>query len=203
MIRFIKGILRTSLEGSVIIETPAGIGFRVHIPSGSGLYKLSDGSEVEIYTSMIVKEDSMSLYGFTSKDELELFEMLITVSGIGAKGAMSIMSTLLPRDLKIAIASGDAKTISQAPGVGKKTAERLILELKDKVGSDFDFSSGAAGSQGMPQEAVITRGSVRDNAVEALISLGYSRTEASTMVARVPAEGLTAEEYIRRALISA
>ena len=200
MIRFIKGILRTSLAGSVIIETPSGIGFRVNIPTGSGLYKLSDGSEVEVYTSMVVKEDSMSLYGFTSKDELELFELLITVSGIGAKGAMSIMSTLMPRDLKLAIASGDAKTIAQAQGVGKKTAERLILELKDKVGSEFDFSAGGSAA---PAEAVITRGSVRDNAVEALISLGYSRTEASTMVARVPDEGLTAEEYIRRALVSA
>ena len=110
------------------------------------------------------------------------------------------MSTLVPRDLKLAIASGDSKAIAQAPGVGKKTAERLILELKDKVGSDFDFSGGAATAQ---PEAAITRGSVRDNAVEALVSLGYSRTEASTMVGRVPEEGLTAEEYIRRALISA
>lgn len=199
MIRLVKGLLRSSLEGSVIIETPAGIGFRVNIPGGSGLYKLSEGSQVEVFTSMVVKEDSMSLYGFTSKEELELFELLITVSGIGAKGAMSIMSTLAPRDLKIAIASGDAKSIAQANGVGKKTAERLILELKDKVGSDFDFSSGVAAAH----EAVITRGSVRDNAVEALVSLGYSRTEASTMVGRVPDEGLTAEEYIRRALMSA
>ena len=108
---------------------------KMFIPSGSSFFKMSDGEEAAVYTAMIVKEDDISLYGFDSKDDLVLFEFLITVSGIGAKGAMSIMSTLRADDLRRAIATGDAKTISKANGVGKKMAERLILELKDKIGS--------------------------------------------------------------------
>ena len=181
-----------------MIETPGGIGFRVFIPQGSALYRQSEGQEVELYTSMIVKEDSMSLYGFTEATDLSLFELMLTVSGIGAKGAMSIMSTLPPGELKIAIARGDAKSIARANGIGKKTAERLILELKDKVATGFEDlgEAGDTTETAMP----IQKGSVRDNAVEALLSLGYSRSEATGMIARIQDNDLTLEEYIRLAL---
>ena len=134
MIRYIKGIYSMTFENSIIVETPSGIGFEIFLPAGSPLYRYGEGEEIMVYTSMAVKEDNISLYGFHNREALELFELLITVSGIGAKGAMSILSTLQPTELKRAILFEDAKEISRANGVGKKTAERLILELKDKIG---------------------------------------------------------------------
>ena len=134
MIRYIKGIYSMTFENSIIVETSSGIGFEIFLPVGSPLYRYGEGEEIMVYTSMAVKEDDISLYGFHNREALELFELLITVSGIGAKGAMSILSTLQPTELKRAILFEDAKEISRANGVGKKTAERLILELKDKIG---------------------------------------------------------------------
>ena len=126
MIRFIKGIFHPGLSGSVIIETASGMGFEVNIPANSSLYKNLEGEEVKVYTSMIVREDDVSLYGFSDKENLELFELLITVNGIGAKAGMSIMSALPPSELKRAIAMGDAKAISAANGVGKNCREGHI-----------------------------------------------------------------------------
>ena len=127
MIGYIKGYFHPMPDGSVIVENASGIGFLIHVPAGSALYKEPEGAEVKVYTSMQVREDDISLYGFMSKEDLELFELLITVSGIGAKGAMSIMSALPGSQLKRAIAAGDTASITKAQGIGKKTAERLVL----------------------------------------------------------------------------
>lgn len=194
MIRFIKGMFHPGLSGSVMIETASGMGFEVHIPANSPLYKKLEGETVKVFTSMIVKEDDISLYGFSDKESLELFELLITVSGVGAKAGMSIMSALPPMELKRAIAAGDAKAISAANGVGKKTAERLILELKDKVGS-FDEDGVSADS-----DVYIPVSDERGEAVAALMALGYNRNEATGAVGKVKAEGLTCEDYIKHAL---
>ena len=121
-------------DGTVIIESGSGIGFLVNVPANSHLYKNLEGEDVKVYTHMIVREDDMSLYGFSHKDELELFKLLITVNGVGAKAAMAIMSILPQEELRRAVATGDSKAISAANGIGKKTSERIILELKDKVG---------------------------------------------------------------------
>ena len=193
MIRFIKGIFHPGLSGSVIIETASGMGFEVNIPANSSLYKNLEGEEVKVYTSMIVREDDVSLYGFSDKENLELFELLITVNGIGAKAGMSIMSALPPSELKRAIAMGDAKAISAANGVGKKTAERVILELKDKVGS-FDDDILAE------SDVFVPASDERSEAVAALIALGYTKNEASDAVGKVKKEDLTCEEYIKNAL---
>ena len=193
MIRFIKGILHPGLSGSVIIETASGMGFEVNIPANSSLYKNQEGEEVKVYTSMIVREDDVSLYGFSDKENLELFELLITVNGIGAKAGMSIMSALPPSELKRAIAMGDAKAISAANGVGKKTAERVILELKDKVGS-FDDDILAE------SDVFVPASDERSEAVAALIALGYTKNEAADAVGKVKKEDLTCEEYIKNAL---
>lgn len=193
MIRFIKGIFHPGLKGSVIIETASGMGFEVSIPANSTLYKHLEGEEVKVYTSMIVKEDDVSLYGFSDKENLELFELLITVNGVGAKAGMSIMSVLPPSELKRAIAMGDAKAISAANGVGKKTAERVILELKDKVGS-FDDQSLSGG------EVFIAPNDQRSEAVAALMALGYTKNEAADAVGKVKGDELTCEEYIKNAL---
>lgn len=196
VIRTIRGNVSHADGGSIIIETSSGIGFRVFIPSGSSFFKMSDGEEAAVYTAMIVKEDDISLYGFDSKDDLVLFELLITVSGIGAKGAMSIMSTLRADDLRRAIATGDAKTISKANGVGKKTAERLILELKDKIGS-FE-----AVEEYTVLQDEIEASDEKTEAVYALVSLGYTRNEALAAVSKVKGDGYTVEDYIKQALKS-
>ena len=193
MIRFIKGIFHPGLSGSVIIETASGMGFEVNIPANSSLYKNMEGEEVKVYTSMIVREDDMSLYGFSDRENLELFELLITVNGIGAKAGMSIMSALPPSELKRAIAMGDAKAISAANGVGKKTAERVILELKDKVGS-FDDDVLAESDVFTPA------GDQRSEAVAALMALGYTKNEAAGAVGKVKGDDLTCEDYIKNAL---
>ena len=195
MIGYIKGFLHPLTDGSVIIENASGIGFKIFVPAGSSLYKMPEGTEVKVFTSMQVKEDDISLFGFMEREELELFELLITVNGIGAKGAMSIMSALSVNELRFAIASGDVKSICKANGVGKKIAERLILELKDKMGAFTDV--GDAGAVFVDDDAL---GDDRAEAVSALMALGYTKNEAAAAVGKIKGEGLTVEDYIKQAL---
>ena len=193
MIRSIRGSLYPEMDGSVTVETESGVGLRVFVPANSEIYKRVEGSEVELYTSMMVREDAMNLYGFSNKDERRLFELLITVNGVGAKAGMSIMSTLSPTELKLAIAAGDAKAISAANGIGKKTAERIILELKDKV----EMPTSLPEMEGV---VAATYSDERNEAVNALIALGYSKNEAASAIGSVAENGLTCEEYIKKAL---
>ncbi|TDP50811.1 Holliday junction branch migration protein RuvA [Aminicella lysinilytica] len=194
MIRFIKGKFHPLTDGTAVIESASGVGFLVYLPANSPLYKNLEGDEVKVFTAMIVKEDDVSLYGFDGKEELDLFKLLITVNGVGAKAAMAIMSILPAMELRRAIAGGDVEAIKAASGVGKKTAERVILELKDKVGDFGDLSSVSSGEQSF------SFGSERTEAVSALITLGYSKSEAETAVGRVIDDELPCEEYIKRAL---
>ncbi len=194
MIRFLRGRFYPSTDGTVVIETAGGIGFLVTIPANSPLYKNLEGEEVRIYTLMIVRQDDMSLYGFDTKNELELFRLLITVNGVGAKAGMSIMGLLPEMELRRAIGTGDVKTISQASGVGKKTAERIVLELKDKVG---EFVSVSEFDEGVVQVQINDN---RVEAITALTALGYSRSEAETAVSKVNGDKLSVEEYIKGAL---
>ena len=195
MIRFLKGRFHPQTDGTAVIETAGGVGYLVNLPANSPLYKNLEGEEVRVFTAMLVREDDMSLYGFENQEELDLFKMLISVSGVGAKAGMSIMSILPPGELKRAIATGDTKAISAANGVGKKTAERVILELKDKVG-DYPGAEGVDSTE----PVVIT--SERSEAISALVSLGYSRSEAESAVGKIEAEDLPAEQYIMLALRS-
>lgn len=194
MIRFIKGKFHPQADGTAIIETSGGIGFLVNIAANSPLYKNLEGDDVKVYTLMIVREDDMSLYGFDSKEELDLFKLLITVNGVGAKAAMAIMSVLPAMELRRAIAAGDIESIKAASGVGKKIAERVILELKDKVG-DFGGVESVMGST-----ETFSFNSERSEAVSALIALGYSKSEADTAVGRILDDSLSCEEYIKGAL---
>ena len=203
MIRYIKGIYSMTFENSIIVETASGIGFEIFLPAGSPLYRYGEGEEIMVYTSMAVKEDNISLYGFHNREALELFELLITVRGIGAKGAMSILSTLQPTELKRAILFEDAKEISRANGVGKKTAERLILELKDKIGKmsgAVNDGYGASDLSGSATDALMPASDDRTEAVNALVALGYSKAEAFSAISQVSEDGLTCEEYIKKAL---
>ena len=203
MIQYIKGYYAMTLSGGIVMETPSGIGFEINIPAGSPLYKYGEGEEITVFTAMIVKEDDISLYGFHNMESLDLFRMLITVSGIGAKGAMAIMGSISADELRRAILFEDVKEISKANGIGKKTAERLILELKDKIGKLAGASDTALSTAGMTETALAAEaGDARTEAICALVSLGYSKAEAFSAVAKVPEEGLTGEEYIKRALKS-
>ena len=121
-------------ENSIVVETGSGVGFEIFVHQGSPIYKHSEGDEIKVFTEMIVREDGMSLYGFHNKETLEFFRMLTTVSGIGPKGAMGILGSMPLSELKLAIAMGDVKSISKAQGVGKKTAERLVVELRRAQG---------------------------------------------------------------------
>lgn len=196
MIRYVKGIYSMNINGGIVVETQSGLGLEIFLPLNSPIYKYSEGDTVQIYTSFIVKEDSMTLYGFHNRETLELFEKLLTVSGVGARGAVSVIGTLDADSLKRAIAFGDSKEISRANGIGKKTAERIILELRDKI-SDLDNVLPADLARTASDEE---SSDTRTEAVNALMALGYTRAEAFSAVASVNDEGLSDEEYIRKAL---
>ena len=195
MIRYVKGTYGMNVNGGIVVETQSGIGLEVFLPMNSPIYKYSEGETVMVYTSMIVKEDSMTLYGFHNRESLEIFEKLITVSGVGAKGAMAIVGTLSVEELKRAIAFEDAKEIARANGIGKKTAERIILELKDKMGKLEGEMPVASMSDVSPLSA-----DARTEAISAMVALGYTKAEAFSAVSSVTAEGLSSEEYIKKAL---
>ena len=195
MIRTIRGNYMMYDSGAVVVETAAGIGFRINVTDTSSLLTLREGDEMIVYTYLQVKEDGMSLYGFADPDELKLFEMLITVNGVGPKAGLAIMSLGTPNSIKAAIAGKDAATISQAQGVGKKTAERVILELCDKVSAlPIDGAELAA--------PVIKTAATGDKAeaIVALTTLGYSKKEAEQAIMSVTDEDLSVEEYIKKAL---
>lgn len=185
-----------NIDGGIVIENQSGIGLRVFLPINSPLYKYGEGEAVQVYTSMVVKEDSMALYGFHNRENLEIFEKLLTVSGVGAKAALSILGTFDAEELKRAIAFENAKEIAKANGIGKKTAERIIIDLKDKLGKPQEGGRISAGAE--------TAGNVimdgRTEAINALIALGYTKAEAFGAVSSVNDEGLTSEEYIKKAL---
>lgn len=197
MIRFLRGQYLYYESGAIVIETSGGIGFRVFVSDTSSLLTKREGDELEVYTYMQVKEDGMALYGFADTEGLALFEQLITVKGVGPKAGLAIMSLGTPNQIKTVISGGDAASIAMAPGIGKKTAERVILELKDKVSAlpleGEDLSGGIA-------PAAAPGSGERGEAVIALTTLGYSKKEAESAVASVPDEGLSAEEYVKKSL---
>ena len=175
MYAYIKGELAETNPDHIVIET-GGIGYQVFISGQTFEYLPAVGEEIKVYTYLYLREDAMILYGFLTKDDLELFKLLISVSGIGPKGGLAILSALSADDLRFAVLSGDAKAIAKAPGVGIKTAGRVILDLKDKI-SMSDTAIGreeAAYAEGMEQDG----NSARSEAVEALTALGYSPADA-------------------------
>lgn len=204
MIKFLKGKFHPYSIGSVIVETESGIGFEVFVPSNSQVYRTLEGEDVKLHTEMVVKEDGMTLYGFSDMESLDVFRMLITVNGVGPKAAMSIMSTLSTSQLVLAIAGGDAKSIATSPGVGKKTSERLILELKDKVGK-FAETNGFVDNIGTMEGSTLGTSEISSDddftqALDALISLGYNRSEALGALEKVKNNASSVEDYIRKAL---
>ncbi len=198
MIGYVKGILEEIEEDCVIVDVN-GLGIRILTGGALASQMLASGSEVKIYTYTYVKEDAFQLYGFISKDELSLFKKLITVSGIGPKGAASILSAFSAEDLRYAIYAGDIKTISKAPGIGKKTAERLVLELKDKV--ELDYQADTLLGQLADETGGSTEPNNRKDAIDALTALGYSSMDAAKAVKQAdPNADMDAEDILKAAL---
>lgn len=199
MIGFIRGIIDEKLEDRLIIDNQ-GIGWQIFVPSGLLAEDVHAGDEVKLFTYLHVREDAMQLFGFFSKDEREIFRMLLNVSGIGPKGAMGILSALSADDLRFAVLSDDASAIARAPGIGKKTAQKLILELKDKFRLDEAFEKKLAHTEEAGARTAVSGGAESD-AVQALVALGYSGTEAMQAVRKVNADGSMDSEAILKAAL--
>ena len=183
MIAYVNGVLESLQEGNAVIDV-GGVGINVGI-SGSTLDRMPGvGEAVKLYTYTNVREDTFSLFGFLSRDELSLFKMLITVSGIGPKAGLSILSVMTPDDLRFAIMAGDTRTIAKAPGIGKKSAERITLELKDKIRVTEDDLTGEGAGVSI-DDLGGGDNSARDEAVAALVALGYNSTDAMKAVRKV------------------
>ena len=184
MIAFLKGIVEDLTESSVILDHD-GMGFEIFM-NGRDLSQIRIGMELKIHTYFAVKEDGMQLYGFLSKDDLNIYRLLLGVSGIGPKGAIGILSGLRPDELRFAVLADDAGTIAKAPGIGKKTAQKIILELKDKFSLSEAFETKLSASGAAPVSAVPEgQDEIRKEAVEALTALGYNSTEALRAVSSV------------------
>lgn len=181
MIQYIKGTLTDMDEQTVTIDNH-GIGFRVHISGSAFDYLPQIGGQVKMYIYFQVKDDGFSLFGFLTKDDLRVFELLLGVGGVGPKGALALLSTLTPDDLRFAVISDDAKAIAKAPGIGIKTAQRVILELKDKLKLADAFT---ASEELVKNPALVQEKGVRQEALLALTALGYSAAEASQVLSGI------------------
>ena len=203
MIAYIRGRLEyVDLEEGMAVLEPGGIGYQILL-SGRDLELLpSAGEEVRLYTYLQVRDDAFVLYGFFTREDRKLFGQLLGVSGIGPKGALGILSGLSADDLRFAVLADDAKTIAKAPGIGLKTAKKLILELRDKLSLEEAFEARLAGEkarEGAEPSAGLT--AARNEAVEALTALGYSSSEALKAVRQVEAaDGMDVEEILKAAL---
>lgn len=204
MIHFIHGTLSDVAEGLVVVEA-AGVGYGIHVPASVIGALPPIGEDIKIYTYFSLTQNGVDLYGFLSPEDRAMFTMLLTVSGIGPKGALGILSALTPDDLRMAIVTGDSKAISRAPGVGNKTAQRVVLELKDKLDATEVFSSVL--DHGHGAGAVVDAGAAagvygaQKEAVEALVALGYSNVEASRAVKKVElSEGMTVDQILKASL---
>ena len=198
MIAYVHGVIDDISEDNVVVDV-GGIGYNVRISADTAARLPGEGESVRLYTYTLVREDAFQLYGFLSRNDLDIFKKCITVNGIGPKGALAILSVMDADSLRYAIMTGDAKAISRAPGIGARTAERLILDLKDKIQIDDvligrEIAATAAGNQmyDSPQ---------KKEAVEALVSLGYGQAESIKAVNSIPdIEALDSGAILKAAL---
>lgn len=197
MYAYIKGKYVEMTEDGIVVEA-GGIGYNIKMPLENAMSMPSFGSDVKIYTYTSVREDAMWLYGFMTKEELTLFKQLISVNGVGPKGAQAILAAIPVADLKFAIYSGDVKRISKAPGIGTKSAERIILDLKGKI--SFEDTLNSVASNELAKNGGNVSASIKD-ATEALIALGYSATDATKVISGIEgANEMSVEEILQAAL---
>ena len=196
MYAYIKGEIMDITEDNLVLECN-NIGYNIRIPLSVAQRLPGIGATVKIYTYTSVREDAFNLFGFLSKDDLEIYKKLIAVNGIGPKGALSILSAMSAEDLRFAILSGDVKAISKAQGIGAKSAERIILELRDKV----QLMGSAALEPDVMAAGVPTQNSAKNEAVEALTSLGYTPSDALKAVRQITVtEDMDAGTILKQAL---
>jgi Holliday junction DNA helicase RuvA len=189
LISFIKGTVAFIGENYIVVET-MGIGYRI-FTTKTDLAHAKKETELKLFTYMSVKEDSVTLYGFTQKEELEMFEMLTSVPGVGPKSAVSVLESLTPKQITMAVLTDDYASLSKAQGIGKKTAQLMALRLKDKF--------GAASSASAPIDTPEAADAKRD-ATEALVALGYGRSEALKAVLETAIGDMNTQQIIRAAL---
>lgn len=199
MFAYIRGDIVEITEDNVVLDV-GGIGYNIHISPKVAASLPDIGNEVKLHTYTLVREDAFSLYGFLTAADLAIFKKCITVNGIGPKGALAILSVMDAEELRYAILSGDAKAIASAPGIGKKTAERLILDLKDKL--DFDENMIRMEISGQNAVAgMISEDRNVQEAIEALVALGYGQTESMRAIGQIEgAEGMDSSLLIKEAL---
>lgn len=197
MYAYIKGELVEINPDHIVIET-GGIGYQIFITGQTFSCLPALGEEMKVYTYLYLREDAMMLYGFLTKDDLELFKLLISVSGIGPKGGLAVLSVLSADDLRFAVLSEDARAIAKAPGIGAKTAQRVILELKDKFSLEEAFEKKTEHVQMKESEG---NHQIKNDAVLALTALGYSQTESLKAVSAVEiTDTMDVESVLKAAL---
>lgn len=193
MFAYIKGILEEKNSNYVVIDV-GGIGYKIFMAE-SAINNIGEkGTTVKVHTHYYVREDNISLYGFLNNEELKMFELLLSVSGIGAKSAITMLSNILPSDFALAIITNDVKTLTKIPGIGSKTAQRIILELKDKI-KDEDTVSGKMAAEEKQENNVKTQ-----DAIDALQILGYNKKEIEKVIDKMDYAQMTTEEIIKNAL---
>ena len=194
MYAYIKGTLEEKAKDSIVIET-AGIGYKIYISEKTMMTLGELGEKIKIYTHYHVREDNISLYGFTSNEELKMFELLLQVSGIGAKTAITMLSNITPSQFALAVISNDIKELVKIPGIGKKTAARMILELKDKlkVENAIEEKSETKSEEISNVEAI-------NEATQALQILGYNKAEIKRVFEKIQLKNVSTEEIIKSAL---
>jgi len=195
MIGYLKGTVTHLFPDHCFLDVQ-GVGYRVFFPASTRQH-LAAGAAVTLFTHLGVREDALLLYGFLTADEYELFQHLITITGVGPKVALGVLSAISPADFRLAVGQSNAALLTRIPGIGKKTAERLILELKDKFGLPEAFAPAAASREpfgGQPPS------DARREALQALISLGYSQGEIAPVLQKIPSDDRPAEELIKLVL---
>lgn len=197
MFSYLKGFLAQKGQNFVVIDV-SGIGFKVYtsLTSLQSVGANAENTPVTFYTYMYIKEGIMDLYGFSTAEELNMFELLISVSGVGAKGAIAILSSLTPQKLAVSLVTNDVSSIKKASGIGPKTAQRIILELKDKIKNE----ELVAAQEDTSISDGISLTDAHSEAVSALIVLGYSKIEAENAVTKTPKDLNNAEDIIKAAL---
>ena len=201
MLAYIKGNLEIKTKGYIVIET-GGIGYKIFMPA-STIEKVGDiGEKVQVHTYMRVREDDISLFGFLTNEELRMFELLLSVSGIGAKGALTILSNITPSKFALAVIGNDVGILKKLPGIGPKTAQRVILELKDKLKKENQetVTEQEQGEEISALQVAIAEDEKVAEAISALQVLGYSKREIVLALDKVDMSELSVEDIIRKGL---
>ncbi len=194
MISYIKGTLEIKAKDYIVVDV-GGIGYKIFM-SDTSINELEKNKEVKIYTYMKVREDDISLYGFLNNEELVTFELLISVGGVGAKSAITILSNITPSKFALAVITNDVTTLKKLPGIGAKTAARIILELKDKMKTEQSIEN----SNDSKIKEAITLDNKAGDALEALCVLGYTRKDVEKALSNIDTNKLTVEEIIKQGL---